>query len=184
LYIDPVIHTVIIGAGTANNILGFVPGAISGPVPGTNALSYLMFGTTIPVDSFWSTAQGQLSITSAISLAGSMVESRLRTRYCIPNTLAYIPQDLRICAAIIAGYQLLINRGFNPNKISTDIDEVYKERYDWAIQEIHNYSTNRIHPDLVLLDHGVPLNWAQPSIGTAIGVAGMAVGQINPNRGY
>lgn len=184
LYIDPSVHTVTIGAGTANDILGFVAGLLSGPVPGTNSLSYLMFGTTIPLDTFWATSAGQLAITSAISLSGSVVESRLRTRYFIPNTLAYIPQDLKICAAIIAGYQLLINRGYNPNNISTDIDAVYKERYDWAIQELHNYSTNRIHPDLQLIDYGIPQNWAQPQNGTFLGVAGMASQQLGQTRGY
>jgi hypothetical protein len=174
LKMSPGTNTLVVGAGTANSLLGFSPG---GAYLGLNALTIQMFGYVGGDPEFSSSAKLQ-----AIAVAGSIVESRLRTRYTMPSSLSYIPPDLMICAAKIAGYLLQIYRGFAPSS-AAGIDNIYKVDYEWALNELHEYSHNRIHPDLVLTEKAIP-SFSYETTGTMLGTCGFGSGVSSSDRGY
>jgi hypothetical protein len=100
-----------------------------------------------------------LVVNAMISMASSVVESRLATRYVIPASIDDIPDEIELVAATIAGYNLIVWRGNKNIGKNSDVDMIYKERYDWAMQELDDIAENRVHPQLKLVDNAIPLNW-------------------------
>jgi phage gp36-like protein len=165
---------VIIGSGTANSIFGLLPGT---NLVGTNALASTMFG--IQAASSYYT---QGAIDQAISSAGAMIESYLRRRYEIPETIEVVPFDLVLLATMIAGYYLQVFRGYSP-KSANDIDNLYYKDYLWALQELDAYGSNRIHPNLTLTERSIPV-FVGDTTRTMLGIAGSSSYVSSRGRGY
>lgn len=61
-------------------------------------------------------------------------------------------------------------RGFKNIGKNSDIDGIYKERYEWAVEELNDIARNKVHPGLKLIDNTIPLNWGAsiPTGGTML----------------
>ena len=125
------------------------------------------------------------SVTTAVADANSFLESKLRTRYNIPDQIDKIPSDLTRIASAFAAYNLLVFRGFNPNSRNTQIDAAIEATQDRALEELHDISENRVHPGLSLYERAIPQNFGHnvTSRGTMLDGGGFSLCQAR-NRGW
>ncbi len=174
LIIDQGTTVCVIGSGTSNAVFGFSTGT---NLVSSNAIISDFFGIT-PSSAYWKRG----AIDFAKASAGAMVESYLRRRYEIPATLDPVPQDLKLIATIIAGYNLQVYRGFNP-KTADNIDNFYYKEYEWALSELDAYGSSKIHPNLAIEDRFIPI-YTGNRVGTYISSGGIPSGLEGSGRGY
>ncbi len=107
--------------------------------------------TTPPTPPFTSDA-----VNSAIASASDLMEEKLSSRYVLPQSgdISAIPDDLERIAAVIAGYYLLIWRGFDSTNRQ---DLTYLKQYDECIARLKDIQENVTHPTLTLLDRVMPM---------------------------
>jgi len=93
------------------------------------------------------------SVTSAIAMASDLIDSYLRVQFALP--LASAGAELKRAAAIIAAYDLMSARGYNPNEPE---DSPLRKRYEDVIAWLEKVAA------------GAPLpgTWGASSVPTAM----------------
>lgn len=121
------------------------------------------------------------AVNSAIGRASDLMEEKLSSRYVLPKSgdITDIPDDLERIASVIAGYYLLIWRGFDPTNAQ---DAAYEAQYNGCISRLVDIQENETHPTLQLKDRVMP--FAQTWItGTVIDSGGFASPALGTGRG-
>lgn len=80
---------------------------------------------------------------AAIEGVSSSIDSYLRDRYQLPLTAWGI--DIRRCAAILATYDLMVVRGYNP---AAGADQNILTRYEGQIRWLERIARQEVQPDV------------------------------------
>jgi phage gp36-like protein len=81
---------------------------------------------------------------AALDAQSVFADSKLRARYSLP--LQSWDVDLRRCVAILAAYDLLVVRGFNPDAAG---DSNLRMRYEDALKWLDDVERQAAHPNVV-----------------------------------
>ena len=113
------------------------------------------------------------AVAAAIADASGIIEAHLASRYVIPASLATVPADLLRVACQIAFYLLLEYRGLQSTPESSDTN-VYRKQYDDGVDYLVALQQEKVHPQLALLDSGIPNMTSSPEgcVATEGGITG------------
>lgn len=129
----------------------------------------------MPATAFGQLTNGQMQ--AAIDVASGIVDSHLRARYSLP-LIAWGDEIIRVCA-IIATYDLLSVRGYNP---AAGADPNFRTRYEDSIKWLVLVQKQLAHPDVTPQVDQTP-EWSQPEM-ISSSVVNVANGSTCRNRGW
>lgn len=123
----------------------------------------------------------QAVFNAHIAAASSQFIAAAKSVYVIPDgwnpDIEDIGSFVRLIVATIAGYHLMIYRGFQ----GEGMDKSYQDRYQWALDQVENMQTNVMQLPFPLADSAIPdmlTSWS----GTLIGPAGIVPGKYSIPR--
>lgn len=106
---------------------------------------------------------------ASLDAAAEQMDSYFRARYELPDEtpgwqrFEFWGQDVVRCNAILAVWDLMTVRGYNP---ASGADEILRMRYEDAIKWLEGVSAQKVHPNLKPKMHESP-GYNQPSVTTA-----------------
>lgn len=80
----------------------------------------------------------------AVTGASTTIDSYLRARFTLPITI--VGEDIKRCAAIIAAYDIISGRGYNPTE---GADENLRDRYEDCLKWLRDIAGGKVVPDIV-----------------------------------
>ena len=113
---------------------------------------------------------------AALDDTASTMDSYFAGRYPLP--LISWPPSVNRCNAIMAAYELLVVRGYNP---SAGADENFRRRYDDQIRWLEQVERQAAHPAIV--GSASATNYAAPQV-ISSSVVSVTTGQTAGNRGW
>lgn len=126
------------------------------------------------------TALGQLSTAqqdAALDAASKRIDSYLRGRYALPLVAWGI--EITQAACVIAAYQLMNTRGYNP---AAGADVNIADRYHETIAWLEQVQRQAAHPDVTPSPSQTP-NMNRPTVISSSAVA-TGSGRTGTNRGW
>jgi hypothetical protein len=116
-----------------------------------------------------------------IASASSQFIASAKSVYLIPDgwnpSVTDVGSFVRLIVATIAGYHLIIYRGFQ----GEGMDASYSDRYKWALDQVENMQTNIMQLPFPLTDAAIP-DMITSYRNTLIGPAGIVSGLYNVPR--